>query len=55
MTRNEQIKQDRQNGMRYDHIAEKYGLTEDYVRAICKAKNRRVGGVLQKWMVENDT
>lgn len=47
MTRNEQIREDRKTGMSYEKIAEKYMLTEDYVRDICKSRCKRVGGYLQ--------
>lgn len=55
MTRNEQIREDRKTGMSYEKIAEKYILTEDYVRCICGSKYRRVGGVLQPRYYGDDT
>lgn len=54
MTRNEMIIEDRKNKMKYEQIAEKYGLSEDYVRKICGSKCKRIGGVLQAIEVKND-
>ena len=55
MTRNEQIREDRKTGMSYEKIAEKYMLTEDYVRHICGDKHVRAYGVLLPRYYGDDT
>ena len=46
--RNEMILKDREKKMSYEKIANKYNLTEDYIRKICGSPFRRIHGVLQK-------
>ena len=53
--RNEMILKDREKKMSYEQIADKYNLTEDYIRKICGSPFRRKNGVLQKIEVKNDS
>ena len=45
--RNEMILKDREKKMTYEQLAEKYNVSEDYIRKICGSKYRRIGGVLR--------